>query len=352
VAYLFFPEIRTYTRISIFIAFFSILTIVLLLDFLIRKSTFSKVVIFALMVGVLVVGINDQTSANFVPDYQGIKTEFLSDRHFVESIETKFPADNMVFQLPYVSFPEGSLTYHMSDYDLFRGYLHSTTIHWSYGAMKGRYGDFWQSNISSKPVAEMVQELSFAGFNGIYVDSNGYEDGGKELLASLSSILNNTPLNSDNDRLYFFDMTLYNAQLKSQFTAEEYEQQKLNALYPLYIEFRDGFLPMEGNQDDNIRFCTSQGELFITNFTDKDRTITIDATFETGYNELSALKIESSLVTKVLLINGAGFHYTDDFTVPPGNHIIKLSCDAQYIYFPRYQKDIVFAIVNFRLTGK
>jgi phosphoglycerol transferase len=258
----------------------------------------------------------------------------------------------MVFQLPYVPFPEGNSLFGMTDYALFRGYLHSTTIHWSYGTMKGRYGDFWQSNISSKPVAEMVQGLSFAGFNGIYVDSYGYEDNGKEILSSLSVILTETPLKSDNDRLYFFDMTPYNAQLKSQFTAEEYEQQKTDALYPLYVEFRSGFLPMEGNQDDNIRFCTSQGELVVTNFTDKDRTITIDATFETGYNDLSLLKIESSLVTETLIVNGTGNHYVKELTVPPGKHIIKLSCDAQSVYFPQYQKDIIFAILNFQMTEK
>lgn len=81
-----------------------------------------------------------------------------------------------------------------------------------------------------KPMEEMIQGLSSAGFDGIYVDSCGYEDNGKDVLSSISSILNETPLISDDGRLYFFDMTQYNLHLKSQFTSEEFEKRKSNIL--------------------------------------------------------------------------------------------------------------------------
>lgn len=219
ISYAGYPQIRSYNRISIFIAFFSILTVIILLDYLVKKHSFTvkrKWIMPVCIFAVVCLGINDQTSPAFVPDYQNIKMEFLNDQYFVKNIEEQFPEDKMVFQLPYVAFPESPPQYKMADYDLFHAYLHSKTIHWSYGVMKGRYGDSWERDTSNKPANEMVKELSDAGFNGIYIDSYGYEDYGKAIIASLTNVLDITPLKSDNNRLYFFDMSKYNRDLESQ----------------------------------------------------------------------------------------------------------------------------------------
>jgi hypothetical protein len=210
-----FTQIRSYNRISVFIAFYSILAVVLLLDFVFKKYPFPtsiKWLVPVFFVSVFCLGIYDQTSPAFIPDYYNIKTEYLNDQNFVQNIEKQFPADDMIFQLPYVPFPENDPVNKMKDYDLFRGYLHSTTIRWSYGIMKGRDGDSWQKNIANKPLDMMTKEISLSGFNGVYVDSYGYTDSGKELVASLTSLLGVSPLVSDNGRLYFFDMAPYNAQ--------------------------------------------------------------------------------------------------------------------------------------------
>jgi len=220
-AYLVFPQIRAYNRISIFIAFFAILAVVLLLDLLIKRCAFSpfkKWGLYGFIVIILITGLLDQTPPTFIPDYAGVKKQFSTDSNFICSIETTFPADNMVFQLPYVPYPEYPTVNRMIDYDLFRGYLHSKDIHWSYGAMKGRSNDLWQRNITSKPIEEMIGGLSLAGFNGIYVDSYGYNDNGRAVISDLASILQVTPLVSEDGRLYFFDMTLYNNHLKEQST--------------------------------------------------------------------------------------------------------------------------------------
>ena len=58
----------------------------------------------------------------------------------------------MVFQLPYVPFPENPPVQQMSDYDHLRGALHSRTLKWSYPTMRGRWGDTWQRAIAQKRV--------------------------------------------------------------------------------------------------------------------------------------------------------------------------------------------------------
>jgi phosphoglycerol transferase len=232
VAFFILPQIRGYGRISVFIAFFSITAFMLLVDLLIQRYSFSKIrkwTIYGCTVIILFFGIYDQTSATtyyFVPTYKDTKEQFLNDKRFVNNIETIFPDDTMVFQLPYEFFPEAPPTFRMNGYDHIRAYLHSKIIHWSYGANKGRDGDLFQKSVAQKPTADMIQDLSLAGFNGIYLDSYGYKDSGKEIISSISALLNQTPLVSDNKRLYYFDMAPYNSRLKAQFTAEEFEKQK------------------------------------------------------------------------------------------------------------------------------
>lgn len=211
IAYLFFPQIRAYNRISIFIAFFSLLAVAWGIEYIIKKMSFSKIVGILLVAAILIFGITDQTTSNFIPDYQNTKSEFLNDQNFVTNIEKQYPIDRMVFQLPYVPFPESPPLNKMASYDLFRGYLHSTKIEWSYGTMVGRWGDSWESYVSSLPTDQMLKQISISGFDGIYVDSYGYSDNGEEIVASLTYLLNVKPLVSENGRLYFFNMGPYNS---------------------------------------------------------------------------------------------------------------------------------------------
>ena len=53
----------------------------------------------------------------------------------------------MIFQMPYRPFPEAPALGAIADYDLFRGYLHSDDLRWSYGIVKGR-GEDWSALVS------------------------------------------------------------------------------------------------------------------------------------------------------------------------------------------------------------
>ena len=111
----------------------------------------------------------------------------------------------MIFQLPYVPFPENGPTHRMLDYDHFRPYFHSRTLHWSYGAMRGRETDRWQRLVAALPPVEMVDRLRRAGFSGVYLDRFGYEDDdARQLEAVLRVYLGTAPIVSADGRLCFF----------------------------------------------------------------------------------------------------------------------------------------------------
>ncbi len=77
----------------------------------------------------------------------------------------------------------------MTDYDPVRGYLNTTGLRWSYAAMKGRPDAAWQQATAALPAPAMVERLRAAGFNAIWVQLNGFEDGGTSVLAALDGLL-------------------------------------------------------------------------------------------------------------------------------------------------------------------
>jgi len=217
-AYMIFPQIRSYNRISIFIAFFSLFAIVLILsEFALRFERSKKSIIISSVIICIVflVGIYDQTTVSFMPPYDSLKEEYMSDKFFVNSIEAIMPNNAMIFQLPYVPFPQSPPINNMIEFSHLRGYLHSNNLRWSYGAMMGRPGDVWQRAVAGMPTENMLKALSQTGFQGVYIDCYGFEDGGAKLISTLKQNLKVEPLISANGRLYFFDMTEFNKKISA-----------------------------------------------------------------------------------------------------------------------------------------
>ena len=84
------------------------------------------------------------------------------------------PRRAMIYQLPYMKYPENGGIEQLMDYGLLAGYLHSDTLKWSYGAPSGRETDTWMKKLNEKPLAEQIDTIREKGFAGIYIDWNAY----------------------------------------------------------------------------------------------------------------------------------------------------------------------------------
>src|SRR5262249_11287729 len=113
----------------------------------------------------------------------------------------------MIFQLPYMRYPESPPQQHLHAYDLARGYLHSRTLRWSFGAVKGRPTAAWQEQITALPVREIVRQLCAAGFRGLTIDRPGYADHAVALEAHLQRLLGVPMVESEDRRLVYYDLT-------------------------------------------------------------------------------------------------------------------------------------------------
>ncbi len=194
------PLIRCYNRISIYIAFFSFLAVALVFQKLrskISNSLDERIAWGMGLVMLVAIGLADQTTASFVPLYAANAASFQSDERFVRRIESSVPKGAMIFQLPYAPFPEG-------DYQLFRGYLHSRDLRWSFGAMRGRPGDLWmRKTLVGRNMDQVVKDLVHAGFQGIYIDRLYIPPNGS-VERAIAKAVKSPPIQSENQRLVFY----------------------------------------------------------------------------------------------------------------------------------------------------
>jgi len=344
------PSIRSYNRISVFIAFFALFAVAVGADYAYRRLKTKRArIVFCVVAGVVALGgILDQTTNGFVPQYAWIKAEFRSDEEFVHNIEASLPPGAMIFQLPYVTFPENPPVNKMVDYDHFRGYVHSRTLRWSYGAMKNRDGDLWQRLVATMPLEEFVQTLCFADFSGIYIDRNGYEDTGTAMLAELSNLLHAQPLISANGRLAFFSLVDYTRQLHEKYPGNEWEAKHDTSLYPLMVDWTGGFSGFEVNTEKNWRWCSSEGELRFRNGSQQTRKVYLEMSFASGYPQFDDL-ILSGLISERLKTNASPAPYSKTITVPPGESVIKFTSTGKPINAPLDPRTLVFRVENFTM---
>jgi phosphoglycerol transferase len=211
-------EIRAWNRISVFIAFFALLAVAIWLDRFVAWLPRFRWKALAVSAGTLLLvalAVLDQTNSFIIPDSRVFAAEWDSDDDFVQAIERRLGPGDAVFQLPYLPFPEGALDlppYGMEDYDPFRGYLHSDDLRWSYGAMRGREGD-WQAQVVELGTKEMLDAVAAVGFRGLWVDRLGYPEEGAAVEDDLRDLLGEAPIVSPDERFVFFDLRPWAAEL-------------------------------------------------------------------------------------------------------------------------------------------
>ncbi len=182
-AFLVSDSIRGYCRIVVFIAFVSLIGLAQFIQELTKQ--YNRYIVVGVSVLLCSLCLWEQLPV-FEEGVIADETDFHSDKAFVAQIEATVEPGSMIYQMPYHVYPEGGPEREMEDYDLFAGMLHSDTLRWSYGAMKGREVDDYQKSLAELPLDERIAKVRELGFAGIYVDRRAYSN---EELAQLESEL-------------------------------------------------------------------------------------------------------------------------------------------------------------------
>lgn len=348
--------LRGYNRISTYIAFICLLAIGIYLTYLIdrlplkRDQILSFIGVFALCS----ISIYDQIPSSIKDrDYSDIYTEMDSDRGLVEQIESLTPG-GMIFQLPFHKYPEYGLVNEMEDYDLFKPYLYSSDLKWSYGAPKGRSASAWSQIIASLNTEDMVKNLAEAGFSGIFINREAYPtEEWTDLENQICAISGEEKIESSLGNLSYIPIVKYRDALVGD---SGYSVQTSAVLHqPMYII--SGSYGVEGEPGEQWIWMESNAMLSVANFSDTDIE---DYTFSfNAYTDCEGdywVKVKTPEGETTYPLNKSVF-ISQTMTLHPGDNKISISTNAPKIYAPNdarqlYLKlsDLDFSIIKEKKT--
>jgi phosphoglycerol transferase len=113
---------------------------------------------------------------------------FDSDDTFTKTIESTVASGCLIYQLPYIAFPESPPVNGATDSDELRLFLHSTDLRWSAGGIKGRAPIDEVGAYASLPVPAMLMAIRGIDACGIVVDRAAYADGADAIVDQIESV--------------------------------------------------------------------------------------------------------------------------------------------------------------------
>lgn len=206
------PKIRGWDRMSIYIGFFALIGFASLLSRLderLLKMKRGALLSAGFIALVLLFGLWDQTPTRWPNqfDHEELQQQYSQDSAFLQEVDASYPEDSMIFQIPYVNFPEGTPPGTMDRYDPMKAYIHSDDLRWSFGAMNGRAADIGVC-VHELPLQKLVPVISAWGFAGLWIDLAGYEpDQRRQVLSSARKATGSRPLRGEDSRIAVFDLS-------------------------------------------------------------------------------------------------------------------------------------------------
>jgi hypothetical protein len=181
-------EFRASNRYSVVILAVSLLFLSGQLTRLWPQGRPARAIALTGLAAVVVLGIVEQTPRlRSRAEAERLARTVAEDQQFARTLETSLPAGTAVFQLPAVPFPEQPTVGAMTDYALFRPFLHSETLRFSYGSMARTKQARWASMVSRLPPDQFIQALEAAGFGAVYLNRSAFPDRGATLINALVS---------------------------------------------------------------------------------------------------------------------------------------------------------------------
>ena len=338
------PQIRGYNRISVFVAFCSIYTLVKGLAFIFVKIRFKRSFL-AVAVIIFAGSLWEQTRFD-EGALRACAEDYYSDDAFVKQIEEYASEGAMIYQYPYHRHPESPPINAMGDYALARGYIHSDSLRWSYGDYKGRNADLWHRTLAEKPLSEQIEIIGVFGFEGIYIDRYAYTDTTlAELCGTIEQVTGGAQqFSSENGRLLFYGLKDYQQALKNQYSASELEELRERQMISTY--YTNGFSGQEGGEGASWRWCDQTGEIHFYNFLDEERNVHLKATVYSGYPEESTLEIQVGEENIPYEISSAGTAIELQFVVQPGENRIAFITDAAQVDAPGDPRSLYIRFEN------
>jgi hypothetical protein len=264
------PSLRAWDRLSILIAFLALSAAGLLLTHVARRmhGGWRSPALVAVGALVLLVGLVDQVGTRtWRPDYEATAARWQADKAYVARVDGLLPPDGLVYQLPYLPWPERTRGGIVSNEQM-RPYLHSEDLRWSGAAMTGR-NPGWLAIANGGGADEVIQLLQAIGADAIQVDHRLLE-GEKAtspsvaLIDGLAARLGPAAVASDDHawRLYLLPAGSPSGQMRD------------DALDPVWLRWARGFEVLSTNRGRISHPAASEATVELRNNRPHERQVT------------------------------------------------------------------------------
>lgn len=367
------PAVRCHNRISIFLAFLALFVACRFLDrFVPRQWKWPA------FLGLIAFGIWDQTDTTWFPDLRrpdpaGSLLEqrdetagrWWADRRFFEQVEELLPG-GAVFTYPYMPFPEGPPYLEagspdkIESYEMVRGYLHTRTVRWSYGAMKYRAVDGWQRTVAgAEPVPRMLERLVLGGFDALLVDRKGLNPRRADAFrAEIDRVLGHgSPrLTHSDGRLVVYDLRPYRTYLRANHGAARLDELSRAEREAVSVLWLGNFTSFElTGYEWRSHWGGPTGQLVFVNPTDRTRRVEINFGLRTVFSARATVRFAGGDVwTDERIIDGAerGYPYQRTLTLPPGETRVKVTCHPAVTVLYTDSRRLLYTVNDFKLIER
>jgi hypothetical protein len=258
------------------------------------------------------------------------------------------------------------------------------SLHWSYGAIKGREADVWQKDVNDLMghpggPERLLERIVAGGFDGLFIDGRGFPatrdaDRAAALIkrfndhfqAALGSARARLPeIVHPDGRQFFLDLRPFRAVWQEkkpvEFAARERFEREWIA--PLWL---DGFCVSDPLEPGGERLFWGPFDATLVFVNPTDRTRTVDISFTIGVDvvgpfdlSLSGLVTDSFTLDKItekddpqdLKRHGRGKEYLG-LELPPGRSAIHFRCRPPSYFLPFDRRNLCYFIRNFKLEER
>lgn len=327
------PQIRSYHRISVFIAFAAFLNVGLLLELVAKRAR--RLGGFAATSSLAAFGLWDQEFA--APREPNERWE--SDKRFFGDLERRFPAGVAMLCLPRQIFPESVGPGTIEGYDGLRPYLHTKAMRFSYGALEGTPAAYWHEPmddfVGKVDVDALLARAHGAGFRAILVDRAGITDTNRPFFNKLPQTLRPVAIASSRYDVY----DLGSSDLARGVTREAPIESRAHASYG------DGFYWPEMDGKHRWAWAANRATLWLENFEGTPRQALVRFHAVCGYQHGGHLSVHANGVEQTFECPSTGADLSLHLKLPPGRSDMRLSTDAELR--PRPPRDE--RLINFGL---
>jgi len=322
----------SYRYLCTYLAFFSLLGLARLVQgWLPRWETtrLRRVTTQVALAAIVTLGFLDQRVA-LDYDYTELRARTLEQRTFVKKLERRLPHGSSIFQFPNIPFPERDPTERLGLFEQLIPYLHSTSLHFSYGAAGARRAGDFNSRLATLPPDQAVDNLILAGFSGIHVARRGYADRGAQLEESLKPLLGRPTLIDRDTESSFYSLVNRRDKLRNDLGEKGFERRRTELMSSLYWGWLDGChrsAPRDGAP--RVR-CGSKFRFVLENPSSSATHVVIEAKLQVARFP-TRIRIKSEQFNQDLVIARGKAELSEGLDLAPGEHIFSAFVDGSII---------------------